>query len=416
MGLFFDILKCFVNLCKNSVFSYLRYCFFLLFCFGVVDFQLLAKSPRVREQLIIYSIENEWSIYDNKLQTYIPFLPTLQKEEKQLYLVLTNQKYTQFYLSILGKKDTYLFINNNLSYYFRESSVLHLKIDSLQKMMKSTSLLFTYLSESSILKPPLTQITQQKIVGGEDSLATHKKTETLPNSGILVRERASEAKTNKNFLLIASLGLLTIMAVFSYTSKPIFSFQFIFSELDSFLKGKNQIKRLSTPSFLFFLLYYSAALAFAIMFLSTYSSKLSYAAFLIIPNTLGERVEAFLLLTGIIILLVAIKYFLIWILGSLYNDRSIVNLHFQEYMTISQLFCVVWLSVILLANSIATTISQDSIDYLLYFFAFCMLLQSVLMSYRINNSTIHKKLYLFAYLCASEYLPLFLSAKLLIVS
>lgn len=395
--------------------SYLRYCLFLLFCLGVVDFQLLAKSPRIREQLIIYSIEDAWSIYDNELQAYIPFLPALQQEEKQLYLVLANQKYARFYLSILGEKGTYLFINNNLSYRFRETSILHLKIDSLQKLTGGNSLFFTYLSETNIRKPPLTQIIQQKNMRGvADSLSVSK--DTIQQSigySMVVRERADEVKTNKNFLLIASLSLLAIMAVFSYTSKPVFSFQFLLNEFDAFLKGKNQIKRLSTPSFLFFLLYYSSALAFAIMFLSTYSRKVSYAAFLAAPTTLGERVETFLFLIGLIMLFVAAKYCLVWILGSLYNDRNIVNLHFQEYMTISQLFCVVWLSVILLANSIATTISQDTIDYLLYFFAFCMIAQSLFMSYRINNSTIHKKLYLFSYLCASEYLPLFLSAKLL---
>jgi hypothetical protein len=185
------------------------------------------------------------------------------------------------------------------------------------------------------------------------------------------------------------------------------------NELGSFLKGKNQIKRLSTPSFLFFLLYYGLALSFVIMFLSIYSNKISYTNFFVEAATLEDRIEVFLLLTASIIALIVSKYGLIWVLGSLYNDRNIINLHFQEYMNISQLFCVVWLSVILLANSVATTISPITIDLLVYFFGFCMLLQSILMSYRINNGVIHKKLYLFSYLCASEYLPLFLSAKLL---
>jgi len=361
--------------------------------------------------MTIYSIEDAWSIYDNKLQTYIPFLPTLHTQEKQLYLILASQKYKNFYLSILGEKGTYLFINNNLSYHFQVSSTLHLKIDSLQKAMQDAPLLFTYLSENAIHKAPITEITLQKRRTNSDSLASHKVSKTEVH--ISVRKKPNKTKMSENFLLLASLGLLAIMAVFSYINKPIFSMQLIMNELDAFLKGKNQIKRLSTPSFLFFLLYYGSALAFVIMFLSTYSGNFSYSTLLAEPITLAERIETFLLLTGIIILLVAAKYCLIWILGSLYNDRNIINLHFQEYMTISQLLCAVWLSTILLANSVATTISPSSIDYLLYFFAFCMLLQSFLMSYRINNSTIHKKLYLFSYLCASEYLPLFLSAKLL---
>ena len=392
---------------------YIRYSFLFLFCFGVACPKLLAESPTAQNQFKVYALENAWSIYDNQLQTYVPFLPSLHTGEKQLYLILDYQKYKDFYISLAAEKDAYLFINNNLFYHFQNSSWLHLKIDSLQKITQSKSLiLLTYLASHIITEPPSTQITLQK---REINLATTKDAAgKLPEKITLsVKERSEEIRENKNFLLLATICLLAIMAVFSYTYKPIFSFQFLISELDSFLKGKNQVKRLSTPSFLFFLLYYGISLAFVIMFLSTYSSKISYANFFSEPNTLVERAEVFLLLTTLIIALVVGKYCLIWILGSLYNDRNIANLHFQEYMNISRLFCVVWLSVILLANSIATTISPASVDFLAYFFAFCMLLQSILMGYRINNSVIHKKLYLFSYLCASEYLPLFLSAKLL---
>lgn len=392
--------------------SFIRYSFLFLFSFGVGCFQLLAKTPTAQNQLKIYSLENAWSIYDNQLQAYVPFLPQLHTKEKQLYLILDHRKYKDFYLSLVAPKGTYLFLNNNLFHYFQDSLQLNLKIDSLQKITIGKPLLLTYLSMQYIKEPPSTKITigmnGGSLVGNKETVA--KLQESTP---ILIKARAADRQDNKNFLLLATMGLLTIMAVFSYISKPMFSFQILLNELGSFLKGKNQIKRLSTPSFLFFLLYYGLALSFAIMFLSTYSNKISYTNFFVGATTLEDRIEVFLLLTASVIALIVSKYGLIWVLGSLYNDRNIINLHFQEYMNISQLFCVVWLSVILLANSVATAISPVAIDLLVYFFGFCMLLQSILMSYRINNSVIHKKLYLFSYLCASEYLPLFLSAKLL---
>lgn len=392
--------------------SFIRYSFLFLLGFGVACFELFAKTPTAQNQLKIYSLENAWSIYDNQLQAYVPFLPRLHTKEKQLYLILDYQKYKDFYLSLAAPQGTYLFLNNNLFHYFQDSLQLNLKIDSLQKIIIGKPLLLTYLSMQYIKEPPSTNIT----IGIRGSRLTGDKeigVKAQENIPIVIKARAADTQDNKNFLLLATLCLMTIMAVFSYISKQMFSLQFLLNELGSFLKGKNQIKRLSTPSFLFFLLYYGLALSFAVMFLSTYGNKISYTNFFVEATTLEDRIQIFLLLTASVIALIISKYGLIWVLGSLYNDRNIINVHFQEYMNISQLFCVVWLSVILLANSVATTISPSTIDFLAYFFGFCMLLQSILMSYRINNSVIHKKLYLFSYLCASEYLPLFLSAKLL---
>jgi hypothetical protein len=82
-------------------------------------------------------------------------------------------------------------------------------------------------------------------------------------------------------------------------------------------------------------------------------------------------------------------------------------------MDLSQIFCVIFIVTTLLANSIVSSITPLGFDVLVYFFGACLLGQSILMSYRINNAVSYQKLYLFSYLCASEYLPLFLSAKLL---
>ncbi len=400
------------------MFAYFRYLILIVFaCLGVAHYQLLAKSPVVKAQTTVYSLETAWSIYDNQLQTYIPFLPTLHTGEKQLYLSINEQKYKDFYISIFGKKDIYLFINNNLAYHFQDSTWLHLRVDSLQKLTQGAPLLITYLSQTTIKKTPIAEITWQKnqrsINAPNQSDINQIPSNAQNNTPILVKTKSKEQKEYKNFLLLATLGILAVMAVFSTTSKPVFSFSFLYTAFSDFLKGKNQIKRLSTPSFAFFLTYYGLILAFVIMFLSTYSNKISYHFFFNEPTTLGGRVEVFLLLTLLMIAFVALKYLLIWGLGSLYNDRQLINLHFQEYMSLSQIFCVILISVTLLANSVSTTVSQTTIDALVYFFAFCMILQSILMSYRINNTVTHQKLYLFSYLCASEYIPLFLSAKLL---
>ena len=386
---------------------------FLLLLFSLAWNALLAKeAPSNRAQVRVYALEKDWSIYDNQLKEYVPFLPALHAREKQLYLAFEQQKYKGFNLSILGEKEVYLFINNNLCYYFPAQQWLHLNIDSLQKAIKQSPLLITYLSKNNLRQLPTIAVTLQKeeaVIVKENQIVTEKK--EIKDATAKIKDK--EQKELKNFLMIATLGILAVMAVFSITIRPIFSFSFIFNSIDNFLKGKNQIKRLSTPTFVFFLLYYGLTLAFVVMFLSTYTNKVSYQYFFDEANTLIGRVEVFIFLSLLMTLFLIAKYLIIWILGSLYNDRQLTNLHFQEFMDLSQVFCVIFIITTLLANSVVSSLTPLGFDILIYFFELCFLAQAFLMSYRINNAVSYQKLYLFSYLCASEYLPLFLSAKLL---
>lgn len=384
--------------------------YILLFLIAISS--AFAKAPTNREQVRVYGLEKDWSIYDNQLKEYVPFLPALHNKEKQLYLALEHQKYKGFYLSLFGEKNVYLFINNNLCYYFKDAEWLHLNIDSLQRSIKSSPILITYLSGSAIKNMPSIAITLQKYT--PPNLISNKNIgENQANNTRIIKTKPKIFSETKIFLMITSLGILVVMAVFSKTMKPIFSFSFIYNSLENFIKGKNQIKRLSTPTFAFFLFYYGLTLAFVIIFLSTYTDKVSYQFFFDEATTLGGRVEVFLLLSLLMTGFIILKYLIIWLLGLLYNDRQLTNLHFQEFMDLSQVFCVIFVLTTLLASSAVSSLSLLAFDVLVYFFGICLFAQSVLMSYRINNAVSYQKLYLFSYLCASEYLPLFLSAKLL---
>lgn len=370
---------------------------------------LFAKSPVINEQVEVYALDNAWTIYDNQLKNYVPFLPQLHTTERQLYLILDCERYKDFDFSILGYSGNFLLFNNNLSYKFNQEAWQHFSIDSLSKLSKNKLLLITYLSAKTFERQPNVSISLDK---KQLSSATTNTDTKDQNDDMLILPKAIANKISKNFLMIATLGILVILAFFSQTIKPIFSLNMLWISLDSFLKGKNQIKRFSAPSILFFLFFYGFSIAYVIIFLSTYTPLISYSFFLDTGVSIFEKLQNWGLLSSFIIAFVCIKFLIIWLLGSLYNDRQIVNLHFQEYMGISQIFCAILLFITLLANSIATILPQIYLDSIVYIFLFFLILQALLMTYRINNGVNYRKIYLFSYLCASEYLPLILSAKL----
>ncbi len=388
---------------------YLKNILFSLFAFFTASLSVFAQSLPTAEHVPVFSLHNQWNIYDNQTKTYLPFLPSLHLDKTQLYLALDTKKYKGFYLSMFVGQDAYFFFNNNLSAHFTTASWQHFSIDSLQKISGAQQpLLITYFSQKTFKKLPLSLITLRKTNAGMDTITVANKNSFNPN----IPNIRAEDKVNKNFLMLAILGILSIVAFFSQVNQPIFNLYFLTNTLKDFIKGKNQIKRLSAPNFLLFLLFYGFSLSYIIILFATYTNKIDDTVLLSESNEdLLGKLEHWGILSVFVMAIVCVKFLIIWGLGVLYNDRQILNLHTQEYMNISQIFCVIMLCITLLFNSIQHDISVKSLNWLVYIFVFLLFLQAILLTYRINNATNYKKVYLFSYLCASEYFPLILSAK-----
>ncbi len=391
--------------------SYLKNILFSLFAFFTASLSVFAQSLSAAEYVPVFSLHNQWNIYDNQTKTYLPFLPSLHLGKTQLYLVLDTKKYKDFYLSMFVEQNTYFFFNNTLSAHFTTASWQHFRIDSLQKISGAEQpLLITYFSQKTFKELPLSLITLKKTNAGTgmDTITIANKHSFNPNMPNI----RTEDKVNKNFLMLAVLGILSIVAFFSQVNQPIFNLHFLTNTLKDFIKGKNQIRRLSAPNFLLFLFFYGFSLSYIIIFFATYTNKIDNPVLLNENNEdLLGKLEYWGILSVFVMAIVCVKFVIIWSLGILYNDRQIVNLHTQEYMNISQIFCVIMLCITLLFNSIQHDILVKSLNWLVYVFVFLLFLQAILLTYRINNATNYKKVYLFSYLCASEYFPLILSAK-----
>jgi hypothetical protein len=123
------------------------------------------------------------------------------------------------------------------------------RIDSLQKISGAEQpLLITYFSQKTFKELPLSLITLKKTNAGTgmDTITIANKHSFNPNMPNI----RTEDKVNKNFLMLAVLGILSIVAFFSQVNQPIFNLHFLTNTLKDFIKGKNQIRRLSAPNFL----------------------------------------------------------------------------------------------------------------------------------------------------------------------
>jgi len=91
-----------------------------------------------------------------------------------------------------------------------------------------------------------------------------------------------------------------------------------------------------------------------------------------------------------------------------------VNIHIQEYMNVNQFHALLLILMAVMLNF--SKLSQPLLIYNLLLFTVIstLLISSFLVSYRIIKAVPFRKIYLIAYLCATEILPAFVLVKFLI--
>ncbi len=348
--------------------------------------------------LFIYSLADEWTVYDYSSKIYLPYFKELYSNANKVHLNLQKEEYKGLNLAIEGDSAACLFINNQFCYKFLRKQFSNFSIDSLQKKFATNGILqLTYYQEEPISNPPTTYIT----------LYTYTKplvAQQVQQEGIQVRNYS----LSKNLLGLAGLFAFALVALISSVHFPLFKWSQWGRNFSNFLQARTQIKRLQSSQFIWYMVFYGVTVAFTIVV----SSREYTANFIIInTNLLGSELLKFFLLFVLFAFSVVGKYAIIWLMGVLYNNKTLLNLHFQEMMVVSQIIT----AIILLVSSLVATVTiqlDGAAVFLKYFVVFMFALQTLLMLYRLKESLKYSWVYFFSYVSATELVPFFLYLKL----
>lgn len=354
--------------------------------------------------LFVYSLEEEWLVYDKTLKSYLPYFSTIYGNVNKLHVDISKPAYKSLYLNMLGDSLATIFINNKLSYIFTKRQWINFSIDSLQNYTKENILLLTYFEKNNFEKLPETYISVKPRLQLQET--------TITQANYITRHYQNSFR--KNSLGVIGLFVLIITAIICSVHTPLFKWSLLWKNLTNFIQARTQIKRLQGLQFFWYTIFYSLTLAFVITVLSNNVTNLTVQNITISNlSSISDNIYRFGLLFLLLVLTILLKYVLVAIMGNLYFNRQSLNLHLQEYITISQIICALILLIGLMVASMPLSFT-NSLSFLKYITLFLLALQAVLISYRLRQSMSYATIYFFAYLFSTEFVPFLLYANFFI--
>jgi Domain of unknown function (DUF4271) len=373
----------------------------LLFLFMSLRLADGVQAQLVSDSTQLYPLEKEWTVFDRETEDYVPYFPKIHTTVNKIHIVLDSRKHPGFRFILKGLQGDYLFIDNRLLFTFKKEHQLYMSIDSLAKLYRNQNMLITYYSPRFLEKNPEAYMASSFLFRNKIS----------PFNKVEEWARVKPPYAYRNFLTVVSVIQLILIAIvirFNTDKKNVF----LGIYLPRVSKSGFQAKRLQNITFLIFSIYFGFTFAFTLFFLGTYSHILTYERIVTISASRADLTIDFITIGLFVIFTLLVKYAVIWFLGKLYNDRQITTLHFQEYMQIAQNFCTILALIMVLAHTVVIQYEVTFSDFLVYIFCIFLIIKAVLVSYRLNQVFTYKKVYLFSYLCATEYVPILFSAKL----
>ncbi len=382
--------------------------FFFCFLFWASPTFATPQTDTLTNDLFVYSLEDEWAVYDKYSNAYLPYFANLYPKVNKLHTKIDKPAYQGLYLNVLGDSLATLFIDQKLCYVFNTKKWHSMPIDSLLNEHHASNLWLTYYQKENFSQQPEAYLSVQPYKTNLVTLNTADNSSTAHQVALRPIEQL-----RKNRIGISSLLLLSIVALMSSLHTPLFKWSLIVKNFTNFIQARNQIKRLQGTQFFWYTIYYSLTLAFVVSLLQNQPHHLiDSLQFSTFKNIWQQTANLFLLFL-LLVLAVLAKYLAIWLMTQLYNNRQLQNLHFQEFITISQIICSAILFTALLLSTFPVYAYSVPI-FLKYSILVLLFLQTCLISYRIKQSISYSWIYFFAYLFSTEFVPFLLYVKIFI--
>lgn len=360
-------------------------------------------------------LAKEWQIYDRQLGSYVPFLPKIHRGQQQAHLLAHPDSLLADHLSILGQAGAHLFINRQLAHRWPADGWLHLRLDSVRRLYPAPGLplyLFTYYQPAGTLAQPPEAYATRRLDSGQ-VVAPPVKPVGQPTPAAGQERRVVDPR--RSYLTVLLVIVLASVAFFSQLSGPLFSWRYVGGALAAFLgKERDPAKRLELGTFVLFMVYYGLAFAYIALFAHTHTHLVRLPEVLTAPVGLGAWLFAFLVVVLVVGVAILAKYWLLLLFANLYNDRNLAVAHIYEFMNLSRLFCTVFVLATLVLNASPVALAQRLAPYLFGAFAVGLLVKGLLVCYRVNKLAAHRSIYLFAYLCSVELIPVLASLKIFV--
>ncbi len=412
--------------CTNLIISV---SFFILFFTGFLSIQNSVMAlPVVQSSSIYQTLTEKWVVYDEDLESYVPYLPTVHSQYRALHLIFDFNKnladYQNNYLGVALPKDAKLFWNTHFSSIVTEKEYIEISFDSLINLYSDKEkyrnfngfLMLTVYQEkpqNQILEPYsayiLTQknsFTKEKTI---EKAAINPKTAKKPNSPI------------PDWILMINWFMIGIVVVFSVSIYPLIGKEAFGESWSYFFRPAKTFKRTELLPQIGYVIYFSLVMGFVWIFynyVELYGTTTN--SYFLIKNSIFSFILSWLYAAFWCLCIAAFRLFWIQLLGKLFFKNSQISEQHTQALILGNtfmmgvIFTITVLFSFLIDSFYVPSLDSNESSFLYYFVllvAFSILTHSLLVSYYLFTRTNTSKLYLFSYLCATEIIPLLIVSK-----
>ena len=388
--------------------------------------------PVVQSNSVYQTLSEDWVVYDEDLESYVPYLPTVHSQYRALHLIFDFNKnltdYENKYLGIALPKDAKLFWNTRFSSIVLEKEYIEISFDSLihlyynkETNINSTGFLMLTVyqekPENQLLESYSAYIITKK--GSFDKQEIIKKVVknpiTLQKPTLLLPD----------WVLVLNWFMVGILVVFSVVVYPIIGKKAFGESWNYFFRPAKTFKRTELLPQIGYVVYFGLVMGFVWVFYN-YAElyNLTTNNYFIATNSLFSFILSWFYATFLCLCIAVFRLFWIQLMGKLFfRSSQISEQHIQALVlgntfSMSVVFTTTLLFSFWIDTSYIASLNSTNSSFLYYFvliIVISILTHSLLVSYYLFTRTNTDKLYLFSYLCGTEIIPLLIVSKWIIL-
>jgi hypothetical protein len=347
-------------------------------------------------------LKPDWLVYDYTSSLLVPYIPSVNRDTRVIHFNVDIDLYKDSYIQINYTPKTGFFINNHLVDYSDQEDNRIYSIDSLSQYFFHSPLFVSLYSDH------LADL-GTRIVTPHDGIDL-----TLEDEIFLPIHDVQYSNVNES-IKVGIIFIFILYAFFLNSGRRIFmeyyniSNTFIRVSVDEFLNRTAKITRID----MVYIAGLSIVMSFIVMMIIDYQDA----------STNNMAVKSFtgfmwtwLMLIFVLFFWYLIRIFIISSMSEIFQIREVKVIHTFELIRLTNFFSLVFFIVVSAALFVFKVQSETLGMILSRMLLMVVVFRIVVLFIKFLNSTTYKKLYLFAYLCLAEIIPVLVGLKLLLKS
>ena len=362
--------------------------------FGII---ILVAEQRLHaaDFLVEEDMRLSWVFYNEEQQVMLPFLDNSAENPAAIHLSIDQNYGSEAYLMIDIPAKSSLLINNKFINSYEDQTVKYFLLDSIKRKLNIDSIKFTLFNQNRFQNPTQSQIG-----------FIHQRFDASINVNP-ISDRELDARVD--FLKIIILIIIGFFVVL-YTLFPLDLFEFLnlqtiatfrYTET-AFIKYRTITKTQSLV-----IVYQAALLAsILIMYLNYYNNPFGETFFMRINPIFG-----WLILFGLVLFFIFLKFILINIVSVLFKVQDKVNFYFIEFLRMAMVFYSIVFIILCYIVINRFYVIPSFLENLIHVVVGFNLIRFIVIYFKFRRTVPMKSLHLFSYLCTTELIPIIIGLK-----